>query len=145
MRLRLLSIFVVTLAGACASATRPPEIPPPSIHVRQMGSLFFGSGFTAPISLEVDVTNRAAEPLVVRQVRIESPGMAEYSLYPITRTFNTTLAPGQTETFHLSGTAYTNVTRLSPREPLAVRARVDFEARGRRFQELVLNQFVSGE
>jgi hypothetical protein len=145
MRARLLTPLLLVLAAACGSSnssTRPATIARPEIGVRSTASsIFFGSGATAPVPLEVIVANNASVPLRVRRIQIESPGMAEYSLYPLQRTFNEEVPPGQTKTFNLMATAYTNISRLNPTEPLQVRAMVEFEGPAKeRFREIVFQR-----
>ncbi|HEV7923397.1 MAG TPA: hypothetical protein VGR02_21650 [Thermoanaerobaculia bacterium] len=147
MRTRLLpSLFLIAIAAACSSssnsADRPAGLARPEIGVRSTAaSIFFGSGATAPVPLEVIVANNASVPLRVRRIQIESPGMAEYSLYPVTRMFNEEVGPGQTKTFNIVATAYTNISRLNPTEPLQVRATVEFEGPDQhRFREIVFQR-----
>jgi hypothetical protein len=147
MQARVLpSLLILLVAAACSSSPgasdRPNTIPKPEIAVRSTAStIFFGSGSTAPVPLEVLVQNNASVPLRVRRISIESPGMAEYTLYPLQRMFNEEVGPGQTKTFNLVGTAYTNVARLNPTEPLQVRATVEFEGPGKqRFREIVFQR-----
>jgi hypothetical protein len=126
---------VLILAMACASgATRPSGMPRPEVEIRQNGSLFFGSGSTAPAFLEVFVTNPGSQPLMLRRVRIESPGMATYGLQPIERVFSQTIAPGETRSVQLTPTAVTSTSR--PTEPLTLRATVYFESGGKSFREI---------
>jgi hypothetical protein len=147
IRARLFPFLLILLAVACSSsnaADRPANISKPEVAVRSTAStIFFGSGLTAPVPLEVAVANNASVPLRVRRIQIESPGMAEYSLYPLQRMFNDEIGPGQTKTFNLVGTAYTNISRLNPTEPLQVRATVEFEGPDKhRFREIVFQRAV---
>jgi hypothetical protein len=147
MRARLIAAFLIVFAAACSSssnssAARPGNIAKPDIAVRSTApTIFFGSGLQAPVPLEVLVANNSAVPLRVRRIQIESPGMAEYTLYPLTRMFNDEVGPGQTKTFNVVATAYTNVSRLNPTEPLQVRATVEFEGPNKeRFREIVFQR-----
>ncbi|HKO58685.1 MAG TPA: hypothetical protein VJ276_22660 [Thermoanaerobaculia bacterium] len=146
MRARGFSSLLLLIAVACSSspgaADRPNGIAKPDIGVRSTAStIFFGSGSTAPVPLEVVVRNNASVPLRVRRISIESPGMAEYTLQPLQRTFDEEVGPGQTKSFNLVGTAYTNISRLNPTEPLQVRATVEFEGPGKeRFREIVFQR-----
>ena len=135
MRLASLSLLLV-LAIACASGgtSRPADMPRPGVDIRQSGALFFGSGSTAPAFLEVAVTNLGSQPLIVRRVRIDSPGMAQYGLQPTERVFRETIAPGDTKSVQITPTAVTTTSR--PSEPLTLRAIVYFESNGRSFREI---------
>lgn len=149
MRFRLLpTLLLVLTAVACSSSSggtdRPANIAKPEVAVRSTASnIFFGSGGSAPVPLEVIVANNAGVPLRVRRIQIESPGMAEYTLRPLTRTFNDEIGPGQTKTFNLMATAFTTISRLNPTEPLQIRATVEFEGPAKeRFREIVFQRAV---
>jgi len=127
--------LLLLLAAACASANRPSTPGRPEVAIRQLGSLFFGSGSTAPITFEVMVQNVARDPIQLLRVRVESsPGMAQYSTSPVERVFNQTLAPGETKSVSLVATART-LTR-NPTEPLSMRAFVEYSSGGTRHREL---------
>jgi hypothetical protein len=140
MRLRnVLSLLALAVLAGCATSTADsaPQTSRPDMQVRQSGPIYFGSGSVAPVTLDVDIANPTAETLVIRRVRIESPGMGQYSLYPVTREFRETLNPGQQTSVSLSARAYTNVARLNPTEPLTIRATIEFEdSQGRRRREI---------
>lgn len=127
-------LSLLFLIAACSTATRPANVAAPSIVTRAAGSIFFGSLSSAPVTLEVDVTNHAQVPLRVREIEISSPGMVQYTLRPVRRIFNETIAPGETRTMALFTTAYTR-TR-NPSEPLTLRTIVTLEAEGKRFREI---------
>jgi hypothetical protein len=139
---RSLLLSSVLLLVACTSAGRPASIAPPSIQLRQLGPIFFGSGRSAPATIEVEVTNHAAVPLRVREIDLSSPGMAQYTLLRTRRIFSETIPPGESRTLTIPATAVTDVARLSPSEPLSLRAIVTFEANGTRFREIAHDQQV---
>lgn len=134
--------LIVLVACASSSAERPATMPQPEVEIRLPGGIFFGSGYEAPATLDVSVTNRGAELLRVRGIEIATPGMGQYALYPTRRDFNEPVAPGQTKAFSVFATAYTNIARLVPTEPLAVRAIVHFEAAGKHFREVYFERNV---
>lgn len=131
-------LLSVLIAAACASGGRsgPSGVTQADVDVRTAGSLFFGSGTSAPLNLDVTVTNRASVPMTVRSIRISSPGMMQFTVRPAQKMFATILEPGETKTFPLSTTAIASRSRLSPTEPLNLRADIDFETNGRRFKEI---------
>ena len=129
--------LALLLTVACGSlASRPVNVPQPSIVTRSVGSIFFGSGNSAPVYLEVAVTNHASVPLRVRNIEIRSLGMVHYTLQPVRRLFNETIPPGQTRTLSLITSAYTTV-RNPGDEPLSLRTMVTMEAEGKPFREIV--------
>ncbi|MBV9496369.1 MAG: hypothetical protein JOZ54_19125 [Acidobacteria bacterium] len=137
-------VLVALLTVACGSSTpdRPAGVAKPDIAVQMQGpSIFFGSGYTAPVALDIMVTNNASVPLRVRRVQIESPSMVEYTIRPFTRIYNEELGPGQSKTLSVVATAYTNISRLNPSEPLQLRAIVEFEGPNRtRFREIIFQR-----
>lgn len=130
--------LTVWIVAACASGSedRPSAPRQADVEVRTAGRPFFGSGTTAPLHLDVSVTNRAAVPMTVRAIRISSPGMMQYTVRPEQRIFSTTLAPGETKTFPISATLIAGSRRPSLTEPLDLRTDLDFETEGRRFREI---------
>ena len=140
--MRRLVSFLLLFAVACASGqgggARPKAIAAPEIEVGLNHEPFFGSQSEAPASIDVIVRNRAAEPIVLQRVELSSPGMLQYSIYPIARDFRETVAAGDSKRVTLFATAVTRVAR--PTEPLTIRAVVFFEAQGARWREIVMTR-----
>lgn len=135
---RTLSILLL-LSLACAGATmkRPAGMPPPDVDARLVNPVFFGSGTSAPATIEVRVANRGQVPLVVRRIELDSPGMGQYTLARIARQFSETVAPGETKTMTVFATAIAQTTRR-PTEPLTIRAIVEIKAQGLVWREMVI-------
>lgn len=132
----LLLLFVLA-CGSSVNTSRPANVPKPDVEIRT-GQLFFGSGTTAPLPLDVLVHNGSAQPIVVRRIRVESPGMTQYGIYPFERLFRETIEPGATESFPLNPTAVASAPRMHPSEPLILRAWIDFEAGENRWREMYM-------
>ena len=145
MRKSAISLVVVALLAGCGSS-QPFSASGgrAGVGVMLAGPVFFGSGNTAPANLDVIVENRSALPIVVRNVRIESSGMAQWGIYPIARTFRETVNPGEARAFPIFATAVARSARYTPNEPLSVRAIVQFDSEENRFQE-VFNGMVSAQ
>ena len=142
MRNRASLLLLLTLVGCVTAATRPEGVNRPEAQIRQSGSIFFGSGNESPAFFEVDIPNVDSVPLVVRRIRVESPGMASWGLRPTARVYNETIPPGGTRTLSLNATATTAVSR--PVEPLSLRVTIDYESGGRSFREMYTAQAGSG-
>jgi hypothetical protein len=141
---RSLTLLLLLLA-ACASSSsgeRPSDVAQPDIRVRQAAPLFFGSGYEAPVTLDVHITNNATIPLRVREIEVRSPGMMQYTLIRRVRAFSETIPPGESRTLSVVTTAVARRSQLQSSEPLSVQAVVRFEANGRGFREIVLEQFA---
>ncbi|HYO76321.1 MAG TPA: hypothetical protein VE010_07655 [Thermoanaerobaculia bacterium] len=138
MRRFAVPLVVLLLAAACGSSTtadRPRGLAAPQIEVRPVGSMFFGSGSTAPITFEVTVGNPGTVALNLREVEITAPGMGTYQVRPVRRVFNEMIPAGDSRTVTLFTTAVTTVR--DPNEPLNLRTFVTFESNGVRWRELV--------
>lgn len=142
MHRRVTSLFFVvgfslfTLACGSAGSSRPASIAAPEIRAGLAGTVFFGSGNTAPANIDVEVTNRAGVPITVRRLEVSSPGMATYGLIRTTRDIRETVAPGETKRVTVFATAVTNVR--NPSEPLTIRVLADFEAGKDRWREIAM-------
>ncbi|MEO8380805.1 MAG: hypothetical protein ABI779_14165 [Acidobacteriota bacterium] len=143
-RARVLSVVLLTLACSSAGSSRPADVKSPTIVVQQAGPIFFGSGTSAPVSLDVYVKNNADVPIRLREVEIRSPGMTQYTLLRVAKLFGETIPPGETRTVSLVATAVRSSTRFQMAEPLSIVATVRLEAKGKAFREFIM-QRVAGE
>jgi hypothetical protein len=125
-----------TLGCGSTSSARPAGIAAPEVSSELMGTVFFGSGNTAPANIDVTVTNRATVPIVLRRVEVDSPGMATYAIRRTVRQYGETIAPGETKRVTVFATAITNVR--NPSEPLTLRTIADFEVGSNRWREIVM-------
>ena len=132
----VLVVVVALFALACgsASSSRPAGITAPELRSDLVGSVFFGSGNTAPANIDVTVTNTASVPIVLLRVEVDSPGMATYRIQRTVRQVRENLAPGETKRVTVFATAITNVS--NPTEPLTIRTVADFEAGKDRWREI---------
>ncbi len=134
---------LLLLTLACASGGgRPADIAAPTVVIQQANTIFFGSGTSAPVTLDVHIRNNAKVPIRVREVEIRSPGMSQYTLLRTSRLFAETIPPGETRTVSLMATAVREQTRFRAEEPLSVSANLRFEANGKQFREVILQQFA---
>jgi len=141
MHRRVSLLFLVTFSAilftmACGSggSGRPATIAQPEMRAALNGTVFFGSGNTAPANIDVSVTNRATVPIVLRRIEIDSPGMGTYGLVRTSRTFRETIGAGETKSVTVFATAVTNVS--NPSEPLTLRVVADFESGKDRWREI---------
>jgi hypothetical protein len=138
--MRRFMLFPIVFLLACGSAggSRPKNIPKPDVGAELTHDVFFGSGSTAPATIEVRARNRASVPIELRRVELSSPGMLEWGIVPTSREFRDVIAPGETKSVTLFATAETTVRR--PTEPLSIRAIVEFEAGGARWREVIITR-----
>ncbi|MEA2465872.1 MAG: hypothetical protein QOJ98_3619 [Acidobacteriota bacterium] len=137
MRRSVFPALVLILMAGCSSAgsTRPAGIAQPDISSDLSGDVFFGSGRSAPVTLDVSIRNNANTAITVRQIEVTAPGMTTYTIRPVRRLVNEQIAAGDTKTIPLFTQAITSVR--NPAEPLTLRTIVHFEANGARWREFV--------
>jgi hypothetical protein len=129
---RVVSFLFLLMAAAALSCTstrttRPATVPQPEIYARLVHPIYFGSGDTAPATIEVRVSNRSQVPLTVRRIEIESPGMRQYTLDRGIRDYREVIPPGEWKALTVFTRAIALTTR-TPEEPLMIRAIVEFAA-----------------
>jgi len=134
-RFLLPTVLLASLACASNSAQRPASIPKPAINMELAHDVFFGSSSSAGVTIDFNVQNPASEPITVRRIELESPGMVQWGFPRQQRAYKEVVAPGETKRITFFATARTNTSR--PSEPLSYRARVEFEAQGERWHEWV--------
>jgi len=139
MRNLLASALLFTLGCATTAPDRPANVAQPDIRVRQAGPIFLSQG-TTPVSIDVEVTNRADVPLVIREVEVSSPDSAQYAIARARRLVNETVAPGETRKVTIASTAVAQNLRAPVGEPLSIRAFVRLEANGKTFREIAIGQ-----
>lgn len=141
MRNLLTSALILTLA--CASASkRPATIAEPEISVRQAGPTFFGTSAATTLSFNVLVTNHANVPLHLREIELSSPGMTHYAIQRTIKRLDEVIPPGATRQVGMEANAYAEAPRAERFEPLNIRAVLRFEAAGKSWREVVLDQSV---
>lgn len=131
----LISVLFTVACGSTGSG-RPANIAAPDVHAELNGSVFFGSGTTAPANIDVTVTNRSAVPIVLRRIEVDSPGMGTYGIVRTARTVRENIGPGETKSVTVFATAVTTVR--NPSEPLTLRVIADFESGKDRWREITM-------
>lgn len=134
-RFALLTLLFLALACSGNKATRPAHIAAPDINVAVMNEIFFGSGSTAPVTIEVRIKNLATVPVTVRRIEIGSRTMTEWGLVRQSRMYKEEVPPGETKAITFFATAETITRNRS--EPLSYETRVEFEAGGSRWQQFL--------
>lgn len=128
---------LVLLLAACSSST--PQNPyRPTVVAQQLSAMNFGATTRAPITVEVQVTNRHSQPITVQKIRLEGGLSQQYSVTPAERTVREVIAPGKTFDFRLSLTAISHQGRIQDPEPLNLRGFVTYLAGEQQYQDLYL-------
>jgi hypothetical protein len=138
MRTALILPALLILA-ACATDIASPG-PEPDINIYQISRVAVGTEHdTGPVSAHfaVEVKNKLAEPLNLRRVAVQSIGGGAYTLRPYSQAFNETIAPGQTKRVSFWAPAIITMdTVAGANGPVTLRAALDFEAGGKKFQKV---------
>lgn len=138
----LVSAFLLAAACASTNVSRPADIAQPEIQVRPAGPVFLTQS-SSPLTIEVTVTNKANVPLAIREVEVSSLGSDQYEIPTARRIYpDEVVAPGETRTVSLSATAAARNSGTRVGQPLHVRTFVRFEANGKTFREVVIEQFA---
>ena len=101
-----------------------------------VNEVFFGSGSSAPATLEVQITNKAPVPITLRRIELDSPSMTEWGFPRQAREYREAVEPGVEKKITFFATAQT-ITRQR-NEPLSYRLQIYFEsAEGHQWREIV--------
>jgi hypothetical protein len=134
-----LTLTALFLFAACATNSAAPG-PEPDINIYQISRVAVGTEHdTGPVSAQfaVEVKNKLTEPLSLRRVAVQSIGGGAYTLRPYSQAFNETIAPGQTKRVSFWAPAVINVdTVAGANGPVTLRASLEFEAGGKKFQKV---------
>lgn len=124
--LAFLAVALLLTAG-CATNNANGQVPDPEVRLTQTSRVPDAAEFTTggmPVSLHMDVTNRATVPITFKRVDIASlNGAGGYQVPSTSRPFNVTIAPGATESVEFWVAAYAmgqNITGAN--EPVTLRA-----------------------
>jgi hypothetical protein len=135
----VMTLTALLLAAACATNSAAPG-PDPDINIYQISRVAVGTEHdTGPISTQfaVEVKNKLTEPLSLRRVGLQSIGGGSYTLPSYSQGFNETIAPGETKRVAFWAPAYVSMnTMAGANGPVTLRASLEFEAGGRKFQKV---------
>jgi hypothetical protein len=134
-----LTFIAVALLAACATNSDAPG-PEPDINIYQISRVAAGTEHdTGPVSAQfaVEVKNKLAEPLSLRRVAVQSIGGGSYTLPAYSQAFNETIAPGETKRVSFWAPAFVSMNTVAGANgPVTLRASLDFEAGGKKFQKV---------
>lgn len=133
MARRLLPILL--LAVACASPQNPYR---PQARLEQLTSMNFGATTSAPVAIEVHITNVAKLPMTVKIVRIEGGLSQQYVVSPVERVVTEVIQPGETRGVRLTITAVSQQGRINDPEPLNLRGFITYRVGDQQFQDLYI-------
>lgn len=134
-----LTLFVATFGCATSDTPAGPE---PDVDLIQLSRVAEGTQYdTGPVSAHyaVEVKNTLAEPVTLRRVSLQSIGGGSYTLPAYSQGFNETIEPGVTKRVSFWAPAYVATQTVSGANgPVTLRGTLEFEAAGRKFQKVVV-------
>ena len=127
---------LILLLVACSSTPQNPYRP--TVIARQLNAMNFGATTSAPITVEVDVTNRHTQPITIQRIRLEGGLTQQYILAPAERSLREVIGPGETRSVRLSMTAVSQQGRIQDPEPLNLRGFVSYLVGEQQYQDLYI-------
>jgi hypothetical protein len=140
MRNVLMMTAMLFVAG-CATDDATSAIEP-EITITQLSRVAEGTQYdTGPVSAHfaVEVRNPTTEPFHLDRVDVQSLGGGAYDLPPHSQAFDITIAPKESRSIDFWAPAnVSNPTVSGANGPLTIRAMLQFDAAGKKFQKVVV-------
>ena len=134
-----LTLTALFILAACATNSAAPG-PEPDINIYQVSRVAVGTEHdTGPVSAQfaIEVKNKLTEPLNLRRVAVQSIGGGAYTLPSYSQAFNETIAPGETKRVSFWAPAFVSMNTVAGANgPVTLRASLEFEAGGKKFQKV---------
>lgn len=127
---------LVVLIAACSSTSQNPYRP--TVIARQLNAINFGATTRAPITVEVDITNKHTQPITIRRIRLEGGLSQQYAVTPADRTEAEVIGAGETRSFRLPMTAISQQGRVQDPEPLNLRGFVTYLVGEQQYEDLYI-------
>lgn len=127
-----LATIVLVLTGCASSGTsgQTASLIPPEFRVRVVrvpeSRPTRANVFTSEV--EVEVFNRSSETLTLDRIQVSSVGDGAYTIPPVTKTFNLTIAPNQARLVRIFVQVVAEETLTGAEEPIFVRGIAEFRS-----------------
>jgi hypothetical protein len=142
----ILMMTALLLAFGCATNSAPPA-GEPEVTLVQLSRVAEGTQFdTGPVSAHfaVEVRNPTTAPLHLDRVAVQSIGGGAYDLPSYSQAFDVTIAPKESRSVDFWAPAYvTNPTVSGTNGPVTIRAMLELDAAGKKFQKVVVQNISS--
>ena len=135
---RLAFVLLAIVISGCASGGDKPKGPEPQFDMYQVGDHTFSlrySGVQA-VGFELTVTNPTTEPLTLRHIKFSTIGSGAYYVDQTPQFFNLDVPPRRTAVKAFSLRVYAQGGDIGSREPVSLRAIVQFETPEGKFQKI---------
>lgn len=136
-----LTMAVLVFVFGCATNDATSAIEP-EISIAQLSRVAEGTQYDAgPLSAHfaVEVRNPTTAPLHLDRVAVQSIGGGAYDLPSHSQAFDVTIAPKESRSVDFWAPAYVaNPTVSGANGPVTIRAMLEFDAAGKKFQKVVV-------
>lgn len=147
-------VAVVLFTVACASmksdsglGNTKVDILKPDIRITQLSSVPVAARHVEgnlPVQYRVRVSNRAAEPITLKNVTVMSMGYGAYDVESTSRPFKTLIEPDQFKVVEFWVPAHiTAASIMGANGPVTLRATLHFDSPVGQFQQIVVQQVNS--
>jgi hypothetical protein len=143
---KLLAVSLLLFAACSSSSSKSAKAPvtSPEIRIVQTRGIPPAARHIAgsiPVRYAVRVTNRATEPITIRNIAAQSIAEGAYELRPTTLPFNEQIAPGaHGDVEFWADAVVTNPSMLGANGPVTLRLIVHFDSPKGGFDEVVVRQ-----
>lgn len=136
----VLMLTALLLASGCATndATSASD---PEISIAQLSRVAEGMQYdTGPVTVHfaVEVRNPTTDPLRLDRVDVQSIGGGAYNLSSHSQAFDVTIAPKESRSVDFWAPANASPTVAGANGPVTIRAMLEFDAAGKKFQKVVI-------
>ena len=142
----ILLISALLFAASCATDDYMSSTEP-EISIAQLSRAAEGTQYdTGPLSAHfaVEVRNPTSESLHLDRVDVQSMGGGAYDLRPHSQAFDVTIAPKESRSVEFWAPAYVSMpTVAGANGPVTIRATLAFDAAGKKFQKVVIQNISS--
>ena len=148
------SLAVLTLACASGgSNSTAAKIEKPQVQIAQINGLPTAARHVTggvSINYAVRVRNRAAEPITLKRISLQSMNEGAYNVAPTSRPFDVRINPEQFQDVELWVSAQTGKSLVGANGPVTLRVTCEFDSAMGKFQEIVVRTVndrtsISGE
>jgi hypothetical protein len=143
----LLAIGCATSDDATSAKNEATSANEPEVTLVQLSHVAAGTEYDAgPVSahFRVDVRNPAATPIHLDRVSVQSIGGGAYDLPAYSQAFDVTIEPKESRSVDFWARAYVaNPTVSGANGPVTIRATLELDAAGAKFQKIVMQNISS--
>jgi hypothetical protein len=143
-------VVLLFIVGGCASgsagtgsAASEADSRTPGVRLVQTSEVPQAAAFAdGPLSVHyaLQVENRAAEPITLRQVTLQSVSQGAYFVAPTSKPFDLTIGPAQKQEVEMWVSARPGGSVVGANGPVTLRVTCTFEGANGKFQQIVMQR-----